>query len=285
MLFPAPTAPGRAVRLSRRAALLVLLLLPLACGDPAASNPDIVLATTTSVDDSGLLDELLPAFREEHPSLGVRLVAVGSGQALALGRRGDADVLLVHDPEGEQRFMDEGMGRRHLPLMRNDYIVVGPPADPAGARATGSAAMALRAVADGGGAFVSRGDSSGTHRAELRLWRSAGLNQPDARVRVVEAGQGMAETLMIASERSAYTLTDRATFRSLEASLHLVILHEGDSTLVNSYSVITVRHSRNPAAADTFADWITGSAAARIIGSFGGLGEPMFEPLTHIAPR
>jgi tungstate transport system substrate-binding protein len=265
--------------------VLVLLLLPLACGGPAGPNPDIVLATTTSVDDSGLLDELIPAFREEHPAIGVKRVAVGSGQALALGRRGDADVLLVHDPEGEGRFMNEGMGRRHLPLMRNDYIVAGPPADPAGVRATGSAAMALRAVAVGGGAFISRGDSSGTHRAELRLWGRTGLNAQEARVGVVEAGQGMAETLMIASERSAYTLTDRATFRSLEASLYLAILHEGDSTLVNSYSVITVKNSRNPAAADTFADWITGTAAARIIGSFGGRAEPLFEPLTFTAPR
>jgi tungstate transport system substrate-binding protein len=237
------------------------------------------------VDDSGLLDELIPAFREEHPAIGVKRVAVGSGQALALGRRGDADVLLVHDPEGERRFMDEGTGRRQLPLMRNDYMVVGPPADPAGVRAAGNAAMALRAVADAGVAFVSRGDSSGTHRAELRLWRSTGLTGQEARVRVIEAGQGMAETLMIASERAAYTLTDRATFRSLEASLHLAILHEGDSTLLNSYSVMTVKNSRNPAAADTFADWITGTAAARIIGSFGGRAEPLFEPLTYTAPR
>jgi tungstate transport system substrate-binding protein len=263
----------------------VLLLLPLTCGSPAGPNHDIVLATTTSVDDSGLLDELIPAFREEHPSIGVKRVAVGSGQALALGRRGDADVLLVHDPEGERRFMEEGMGLRHLPLMRNDYIVAGPPADPAGVRTAGNAAMALRAVAEGGGAFVSRGDSSGTHRAELRLWGLAGLKGSEARFRVVEAGQGMAETLMIASERSAYTLTDRATFRSLEASLYLAILHEGDSTLVNSYSVITVKNSRNPGAADTFAVWITGTTAARIIGSFGGRTEPLFEPSTFTAPR
>jgi tungstate transport system substrate-binding protein len=271
--------------LSRRAAVLALMLLPHACGGLAGPHHDIVLATTTSVDDSGLLDELIPAFREEHPAIGVKRVAVGSGQALALGRRGDADVLLVHDPEGERRFMDEGMGRRHLPLMRNDYIVVGPPADPADVRAAGNAAMALRAVADGGGAFVSRGDSSGTHRAELRLWRTTGLKGSEARVRVIEAGQGMAETLMIASERSAYTLSDRATFRSLEASLHLAVLHEGDSTLVNTYSLITVKNSRNPAAVDTFADWIAGTAAARIIGSFGGRADPLFQPSTYAAPR
>jgi tungstate transport system substrate-binding protein len=265
--------------------VLSLLLLPLACGGPTGPNHDIVLATTTSVDDSGLLDELVPAFRAEHPAIGVKRVAVGSGQALALGRRGDADVLLVHDPEGERRFMDDGSGRRHLPLMRNDYVVAGPLADPAGVRMSGSAALALGAVVVGGGAFISRGDSSGTHRAELRLWHNTGLTGPEARLRVVEAGQGMAETLMIASERSAYTLTDRATFRSLEASLRLAILHEGDSTLVNTYSVITVKKSRNPAAADTFVDWITGKAAARIIGSFGGRAEPLFEPLTYTAPH
>jgi tungstate transport system substrate-binding protein len=266
-----------------RAALLVLLL-SVACGGPARSNSDIVLATTTSVDDSGLLDELIPAFREEHPDMGVKRVAVGSGQALALGRRGDADVLLVHDPEEEQEFMDAGHGRRHLPLMRNDYVLAGPAADPAGVRGAGSAATALRAVADAGAVFVSRGDSSGTHRTELRLWQAAGLSGQQMSARVVDAGQGMAETLMIASERSAYTLADRATFLALARAHRLAILYEGDSTLSNTYSVITVKDSRNPAAAEVFADWIIGAAAARIIGSFGGRAEPLYEP-TYVGPR
>lgn len=211
----------------------------------------------------------------------MKLVAVGSGQALALGRRRDADVLLVHAPDAEALFMEEGAGRRRLPVMRNDFVVAGPPSDPAGVRGVAGAASALAAIAARGARFISRGDDSGTHQLEQRLWRAAGTDSARLRLVVTHAGQGMAETLLIASERGAYTLTDRATFVMLDAALDLDVLVAGDPALENTYSVITVAGAPNASGADVFADWVRGPEAARIIRGFGASpdGRPLFEPV------
>jgi tungstate transport system substrate-binding protein len=263
-----------------RRALPCLLSVHAACdgarGGPAA---EIILGCTTSLYDSGLLDALLPAFATAHAPLRVKLIAVGSGQALELGRRRDVDVLLVHSPEDEERFMNAGHGVRRLPVMRNEFVLVGPPADPAGVRGAGTVARALRRLAVQRSPFISRGDSSGTHRRELELWYAAGIDEDMLGFRT-EVGQGMGEALGIASERAAYTLTDRATFLALSAALALDVLLEGGPALDNPYSVITVAHARNAAGADAFADWITSPAAAVLIRGFGRerYDRPLFEP-------
>jgi tungstate transport system substrate-binding protein len=225
---------------------------------------------------------VLPAFSRDHPGHAVRLVAVGSGQALALGRRGDADLLLAHSAVDEERFMADGAGRRRVPLLRNDFVLVGPPADPAGASEAPDAAAALRAIAAAGARFISRGDSSGTHRAELRLWQDAGVDAATRAALVSDVGQGMAETLSVATERQAYALTDRATFVALSAGLDLRVVHQGDARLANVYSVITVRGARNEAGADLLADWLASPAAAAVIRGFGTdeAGRPLFVPLS-----
>jgi tungstate transport system substrate-binding protein len=240
----------------------------------------VVLASTTSTEDSGLFDVLLPAFHDAHRGLRVRLVAVGSGEALALGRRADADVLLVHSPADEEAFMRAGFGTSRRPVMSNDFVIAGPADDPAAVAGT-SGADALRRIAAAGAPFVSRGDSSGTHRMELQLWAVAG-STPARSAWYMEVGQGMGDALRIASERAAYVLTDRATFAFLESSLQLNILLEGDSTLLNPYSVITVAGARNARGASAFAEWLVTEAAQSLIGAYGRerFGRPLFEP-TH----
>jgi tungstate transport system substrate-binding protein len=265
------------------AALLVLL----ACGRPSDRDGELVLASTTSTDDSGLFDELLPAFERAHPGVRVRLIAVGSGQALELGGRGDADVLLVHAPEAEEAFMESGAGRTRTPVMYNDYVLAGPATDPAAVRSALGATDAFARIAAHGAPFVSRGDDSGTHHRELSLWRAGGVTPgPDASFRA-EVGQGMGETLMIASERQAYVLTDRGTWTALAGTLRLAVLFEGGEELLNMYSVITVTAARNPAAAGQFADWITSEAGAAVIGGYGAtrFGAPLFTPVSRAGTR
>lgn len=203
---------------------------------------------------------------------------MGTGEALALGRRGDADVLLVHAPADERAFMDAGHGSRRLPVMYNDYVIVGPPDDPAGVRGA-DVSTALDRIARLG-SFISRGDSSGTHRRELGIWAAS---QVAASVRDrarVEIGQGMGEALTIASEREAYTLTDRGTYLALRDALALEVLVEGGADLINPYSVITVTGALHERAADALADWLTGDSAAALIRTFGieTHGEPLFFP-------
>jgi tungstate transport system substrate-binding protein len=182
----------------------------LACGGCGrAPAPAITLATTTSTQDSGLLDALLPRFRQET-GIEVKVVAVGTGQALQLGRRGDADVLLVHDPAGEEQFMAEGFGSERRPVMHNDFVLVGPPADPAGVKGQASAAAAFARIARARAPFVSRGDESGTHQKEKAVWRAAGI-EPGGDW-YVRAGGGMGQVLRMATEKRAYTLSDRGTF-------------------------------------------------------------------------
>lgn len=212
---------------------------------------------------------LLPAFSAAHDGVHVRLIAVGSGQAMALGRRRDADVLLVHAPEAEHAFMAGGHGRARLPVMYSDYVIVGPTADPAVVNRAADAADALRRIVLANALFVSRGDDSGTHHRELELWRAAGWPDPPAPPNRIEAGQGMGETLMMASEREGYTLTDRATWLALADVLSLTLLLDGDARLTNPYSVITVAGAANEAGADLLAAWLTSDEAARLIVGFG----------------
>ncbi len=264
-----------------RAALAALLLLALLGG--CAAPPDdrtLVLATTTSTQDSGLLDDLLPAFTADT-GWRVQTLAVGSGQALELGRRGEADALLVHSPAAEEALVAEGATGRRLLVMHNDFVLVGPAADPAGVRGT-DAVAALGAIAAAEAVFVSRGDDSGTNAKEDGLWERAGIAPAGAWYQ--ETGQGMGQTLQVASEKGGYTLADRATFLAQRDALALEVLSEGDAGLLNVYHVIemTTRAGDRVRAegATAFADWITSPAAQERIGAFGTAesGRPLFTP-------
>lgn len=264
-----------------RFALFCTLLLLASC---RPSRPEqIVLASTTSTEDSGLFGALLPAFERDEPGYNVLVVAVGTGEALEIGRRADADVLLVHAPPAESVFVSQGHARERLPVMYNDFIIVGDTSDPAGIRGERDAVAALRSIANQSQAFVSRGDRSGTHSKELQLWREAGVN-PDtlhAKSWYLEIGQGMGETLGFASEKGAYTLSDRGTFLARAATLRLGVLSEGDPRLRNLYHVITVQRARNPEGAATFAAWLTSEKGRAVIEHFGveRFGQPLFRPL------
>jgi tungstate transport system substrate-binding protein len=250
--------------------LLCAASLVIACDQPH----ELILASTTSTVDSGLLDVLIPAFERAHDETRVTVIAVGSGEAMALGRRGDADILLVHSPAEEEAFMAAGHGSHRSPVMANDFIIAGPPEDPAGVLGERDVGEALRRIAATGSSFISRGDGSGTHRKELDLWRAAGVTH-DTRT---EVGQGMGESLTIASERGSYILTDRGTWLALASNLNLDVLVEGDAQLANPYSIIRVNGSRNARDAELFADWIVSPAAAELIRTFEQFGEQLFFP-------
>jgi len=259
-------------------ALLAALLLPL---PPAFAADSLILATTTSTQDSGLLDVLLPAF-EAKSGIKVKTIAVGSGEAIAMGRRGDADVLLVHSKAAEDAFMADGYGSLRLDVMHNDFLVVGPPADPAGLKGL-EAAEAFKKIAAAGAAFASRGDQSGTHARELDLWKKAGVD-PAGRGWYVSTGQGMGETARIASEKRAYTLIDRGTYLAMQAKLELAPLAEGGKDLLNSYRVIVVNPEKHPkvhaASARTLAEWLVSPEGQKWIGDFGRekFGRSLFVP-------
>ena len=258
-----------------------LVLAALAATAATAADPSLILATTTSTQDSGLLDDLLPRF-EKATGLTVKTIAVGSGEALAMGRRGDADVLLVHSKAAEDDFMAEGHGSLRLDVMYNDFVLVGPPSDPAGVRGL-TATEALKKIAGKGASFASRDDRSGTHARELDLWKKAGFS-PAGQPWYVATGQGMGETARIASEKKAYTLADRGTFLALRSSLDLAILVEGSPDLRNSYRVIVVSPEKHPKAraaeARRFAEWLVSPGTQRTIGAFGRerFGQPLFVP-------
>jgi tungstate transport system substrate-binding protein len=244
-----------------------------------------VLATTTSTRDAGLLDSLLPDF-ERASGYRVKVIAVGSGQALALGRRGDADVVLAHAPQQERLLTDSGFFVRRRPVMHNDFLIVGPPGDPAALRGLTDAVAALRRLA-GRAPFVSRGDRSGTHQLELALWRRAGVRPPTpppAGAWYIESGQGMGETLQMAEQKHAYTLTDRATYLVWRDRVRLVSLVEGDSSLYNVYHVLEVDPRNAPrvnaAGARAFGEFLVGAEAQAIIGAFGKtrFGRALFVP-------
>jgi tungstate transport system substrate-binding protein len=246
-------------------------------GPAAATSGTMILATTTSTRDSGLLDVLVPGF-ERGSGCRVKTVAVGSGDALKLGERGDADALLVHSPAAEEAFMRGGHGASRLAVMHNDFVLVGPPADPARIADAGDAQAALRHIARAREPFASRADGSGTNVKELEIWEQAGIRPRGAWY--VETGQGMGETLTIADQKRAYTLSDRATFlatRNLDAR----VLVEGGAELRNPYHVIVVRHEgTNAACARAFSTWIASSPTQRAISRFGAAehGEPLFVP-------
>jgi tungstate transport system substrate-binding protein len=258
-----------------------VLLVLAGCGSPAAgasAERTLILATTTSTQDSGLLDDLLPAFTAAT-GWAVKPVAVGSGQAIEMGRRGEADVLLVHSPAAEEKYVAEGSAGRRLLVMHNDFVLLGSDADPAGVRGV-PVDEAMRRIAAAGAVFVSRGDDSGTHARERSLWEQAGVT-PGAPW-YQETGQGMGATLRVAAEKAGYTLSDRATYLSQPDGLAPLV--EGDPGLLNVYHVIEVTARAGervqPGAAAAFADWITGPDAQRRIGEFGTaeFGQPLFVP-------
>ena len=256
-------------------ALLVLAGLA-ACG----GAPDrVVLATTTSTEDSGLLGVLVPAFEAANPPLTVEVVAVGTGAALELGKRGDADVVLVHHPEGEEAFVSEGHGSARCVVMRNDFVIVGPPDDPADLRDATSTEDALRRVVDAGVEWVSRGDDSGTHRRERTLWDMAETQPPGNAY--LDVGQGMGPTLTLTSERRSYTLSDRSTFVFMAGGLELDILFEREPPLDNPYGVIPVVNAANSEGGRRFAEWLASEEAQALVEAYGveRFGMPLFEAL------
>ena len=264
---------------------LTLAWLALATLGPqsqAAPPPkDIILATTTSTQDSGLLDVLVPAFEKKTGFL-VKTIAVGSGQAMAMGQRGEADVLLVHSPDAEKKFVVDAFGINRRLVMHNDFILVGALKDPAGIKAAKSAKEAFQKIA-AGHLFISRGDNSGTHAQEKKLWKLTGVN-PEGQKWYQQTGLGMGQTLGVAAEKQAYALADRGTFLALKKNLGLAILCEGDAALLNVYHVIEVNPAKfpkvNTQGAKAFADFMVAKETQELIAKFGisKFGSPLFFP-------
>jgi tungstate transport system substrate-binding protein len=239
----------------------------------------ITVASTTSTDQSGLFKELLPAFRRDT-GVEARVVAVGTGQALDMGRRGDADVVFVHDKPAEERFVAEGFGVKRLPVMYNDFVLVGPGSDPAGVKGRDIVA-ALKKIADTRSAFASRADKSGTHAAELRYWKLAGIGKPSGRW-YRETGSGMGPTLNTAAGMNAYALADRGTWLNFRNRGELVVLVEGDRRLFNQYGVMLVNPARHAHVKEEpgrkFVDWIVSAKGQAAIAAFRIGGEQPFFP-------
>lgn len=274
-------APWEALGRKLFAGMLVALLVgPLAGCQAQEAQPTLILATTTSTYDTGLLDVLAAEF-ERSTGYRVKIIAVGTGEALRLGQQGDADVLLVHAPEAEERFMAQGFGKTRKPVMHNDFVLLGPEADPAALKGLDIVA-AFKKIAQAQTLFVSRGDNSGTHQKELALWKAVGIKPKGSWY--IEAGQGMAECLRIAHEKRAYILADRGTWLALRKQLALVVLVEGDPKLQNPYHVITVNPQGHPRVnfqgAEAFSAFITSPAVQQMIRQFGQAehGQPLFIP-------
>lgn len=262
-------------------ALLVVSLLLASCSAPSPRADELLLVSTTTTQDTGLLDVLLPAFTDQT-GYEVQLVAVGSGQALKIGEQGNADVILLHSPDAEKDFVANGFGIDRRLVMHNDFVIAGPPADPAGIRGL-SPVEAFQKISNSSATFISRGDESGTHIKELALWDKAGLD-PAGRKWYLETGQGQGATLLVASEKGAYALVDRGTFLAYQQNLDLDILVDGDPFLLNVYHVITVNPEKWPGinleAAQAFTDFITSPEGQALIGRFGveDYGQPLFIP-------
>jgi tungstate transport system substrate-binding protein len=262
--------------------LTVLALALTACGGAPApkapvmaeapANPNLILATTTSTQDSGLLDVLVPMFQEQT-GYTVQTIAVGTGAALKMAEEGNADVLLVHAPASEKALMEAGWGKDRFLVMHNDFVIVGPADDPAGIKGTPTTVEAFQKIADAGANFITRGDDSGTHKMEISLWGQKTAVDPNGQAWYIDSGQGMGATLTIASEKQAYTLTDRATYLASKENLDLEILFEGDAALLNVYHVITVNPEKwekaNYDGAIAFAKFMTDPATQATIGEFG----------------
>lgn len=271
----------------------VAMLLMAGCGNgqsaqkaeeqqPAEPQGTIILATTTSTQDSGLLDYLLPEFTNDT-GWEVNTIAVGTGKALQMGVDGEADVLLVHARASEDEFMANGDGTLRYDVMYNDFILVGPAADPAGVKECNNViADSLAAIANSQSEFVSRGDDSGTHKKELAIWKAAGIEPVGDWY--ISAGAGMGDVLKMADEKQAYTITDRATYLAMRDSLELEIVCEKDTDMLNPYGVITVNPEKNDQinaeGAKAFADWLVSERGQELIGQFGveEYGMPLFTP-------
>ena len=260
------------------------LILMLAVTAPIASaveSKDVILSTTTSTVDSGLLDDLIPLF-EKKTGFRVKTIAVGTGQALAMGEKGEADVLLVHAPASEKKLVDTGVVINYQLVMHNDFIIVGPAADPAKIKGK-TAADAYKAIDASGAIFVSRGDDSGTHKKELSLWKDANVVLT-GKPWYQESGQGMGATLLMASEKAGYTMTDRATYLAQKANVKLEILSEGDKPLLNIYHVMQVNPEKfskvNTAGAKAFVEFMIAPETQKVIGEFGKdkYGSSLFFP-------
>ncbi len=251
------------------------------CQPQETSVTEVILATTTSTQDSGLLDKLIPIF-EEETGYKVKTVAVGTGAALALGKEGEADVLLTHAPASEEEIVESGHAVNRQLVMHNDFIICGPESDPAGIKGQTSAAVAYAQIAENQSTFVSRGDDSGTHKKELEIWKTAEI-EPDGSW-YVEAGAGMGDTLAIASEKEAYVFTDRGTYLALKDTLDLEVLVEKDLILLNIYHVMQVNPEKfekvNADGAQAFVEFMISEEVQDIIADFGvdKFGEPLFVP-------
>ena len=248
----------------------------------AGYEKNVILATTTSTQDSGLLDVLIPLF-EKRTGYFVKTIAVGSGQAMAMGQKGEADVLLVHSPEAEMKFVADGYGVNRRLVMHNDFILVGPAVDPARVKGITSTADAFKKIAASNSPFMSRGDNSGTNAKEKTIWKAAGITAEGQRW-YQQTGLGMGQTLNVASEKKAYTLADRGTYLALKKRLDLDILAQGDAILLNIYHVIEVNPARFPKVnahgAKAFADYMISREAQEIVKTFGvdKFGAPLFFP-------
>ena len=260
------------------AALGVVLWL---AGAAQAQERFIVVASTTSTEQSGLFGHLLPAFKQAS-GIDVRVVALGTGQALDMGRRGDADVVFVHDQAAEEKFVADGFGVKRLPVMYNDFVIVGPKHDPAGTRGK-DVVEALKKLAVSSVPIVSRGDKSGTHAAELRYWKAAGIDVATSKpAGYRECGCGMGPALNMASSTNGYVLTDRGTWLSFKNRGELAVLVEGDKRLFNQYGVMVVNPARHPHVkvqlAQTFVDWVVSPAGQQAVAAYKIGGEQLFFP-------
>ncbi len=274
---PTPRA-GRGLLL----ACALALVLAATAGVASAAAGHIIVASTTSTQNSGLLDAILPEFRQAT-GVEARVVAVGTGAALDMGRRCDADVELVHAPAAEKKFVAQGYGLKRHPVMYNDFVIVGPASDPAGIKGMPSAAKALAAIAKSKSAFASRADDSGTNKKELSLWAKAGVNPISASGKWYrETGSGMGATLNTARAMNAYALADRGTWISFNNRGDLKILVEGDKALFNPYSVMRINPAKCPrvnvAGGEAFVTWLTGNAGQKAIADYRLKGEQLFHP-------
>lgn len=278
------------MKLKKFFSILFVLMLALVSGCSDSSpketsakeeKTDLILATTTSTQDSGLLDVLSPEFEEKH-NYNLKIIAVGTGQALEMGTRGEADVLLVHAPAAEEELVNSGDAFNRQKVMYNDFILVGPAEDPAKMKGL-SVPEALTKIIESKASFVSRGDDSGTHKKELQLWKDSSLDQKSLGESYIETGQGMGATLQIASEKRGYTLTDRATFLAQKKNMpDTEILVEGDESLLNIYHVMQVNNERhekvNAEGAKAFVEFMVSEETKKIIKDFGveEYGQPLF---------
>ena len=266
----------------RRNLLVAVIAYALcSCCSPAFAQQEIILATTTSVQDTGLLDVIVPIFAKQSGQR-VKAVAVGTGQALALAGKGEADVVLAHAPEAEKKYVAEGSLVNRRLVMHNYFLLAGPAADPAGVKGTTRAVEALKKIAVAKAAFVSRGDDSGTHKLEKKLWEQGGIKPGGAWY--LEAGQGMGRTLSIAGEKQAYVISDRATYLAFQKTTGLAILLEGDPAFLNVYHVMEVNPEKfpkvNAAGGKAFADFLLSATVQDLLRTFGvdKYGEALFHP-------